>query len=123
MNWTTKTRVKNKLRLNMKKILNPELRKEKNTMIEDSTSKEDMEEEEDLRCQQVYVKKEHSVLLESFLGKDKVSEKPIDFSIERGMFSKVPVVEEIVKDEEWYVNGILSLVANNVVSEALTCCE
>ena len=33
-----KTRVKNKLRLNMKRILNPKLRKEKITVIEDSSS-------------------------------------------------------------------------------------
>ena len=31
--WRPKTRVKNKLRLNKKKILNPKLRKEKVTMI------------------------------------------------------------------------------------------
>ena len=73
VNWRPKTKVKNKLRLNMKKILNPKLRKEKITMIEDSTSEEDMEEEEDLSCQQVYIKKENSVLLESFPGKYKVS--------------------------------------------------
>ena len=36
VNWRLKTRVKNKLRLNMKKILNPKLRKEKITVIEDS---------------------------------------------------------------------------------------
>ena len=48
VNWRPKTRVKNKLRLNMKNILNPKLRKEKIIVIEDSTSEEDMEEEEDL---------------------------------------------------------------------------
>ena len=40
------------------------------------------------------------MLLESFRGKEKVSEKPINFSIERGMSLEVPVVEDIVKDEE-----------------------
>ena len=43
VNWRPKTRVKNKLRLNVKKILNPKLRKEKITMIEDSSIEEDME--------------------------------------------------------------------------------
>ena len=46
--WIPKTRAKNKLRLNMKRILNPKLRKEKITVIEDSSSQEDMEEEENL---------------------------------------------------------------------------
>ena len=50
VNWRPKTRVKNKLILNMKKILNPKLRKEKNIVIEDSTY-EEMEEEEDLISQ------------------------------------------------------------------------
>ena len=36
--WRPKTRPKNKLRLNMKKLLNPKLAKEKVTMIEDSSS-------------------------------------------------------------------------------------
>ena len=36
--WRPKTRAKNKLRLNMKRILNPKLRKEKITMIKDSSS-------------------------------------------------------------------------------------
>ena len=46
--WIPKTRAKNKLRLNMKRILNPKLRKEKITVIEGSSSQEDMEEEENL---------------------------------------------------------------------------
>ena len=37
-NWRPKTRAKNKLRLNMKKLLNPKLAKEKITVIEDSSS-------------------------------------------------------------------------------------
>ena len=82
VNWRPKTRVKNKLRLNMKKIPNPKLRKEKVTVIENSTFEEDVEEEEELSCQQVYIKKENSMLLESFRGKEKVSEKPINFSTE-----------------------------------------
>ena len=48
--------------------------------------------EEELNSQQVYVKEEHSVLLKSFLGKDKISEDPNFFSIERGVSSEVPVV-------------------------------
>ena len=42
-NWRPKTRAKNKLRLNMKTILNPRLMKEKITEIEDSSSQDDVE--------------------------------------------------------------------------------
>ena len=48
MRWRPKTRAKNKLRLNMKKILNPRLMKEKIIVIEDSSTQEDMEEKESL---------------------------------------------------------------------------
>ena len=40
------------------------------------------------------------MLLKSFLGKDKISEDPKTFSIEQGVSSKVPVVQETVKDKE-----------------------
>ena len=82
VNWRPKTKVKNKLRLNMKKILNPKLRKEKITVIEDSSTEEDMEDEEYLSSQQVYIEEEHSMLLESSPGRDRFSEEPITFSIE-----------------------------------------
>ena len=74
MRWRPKTRVKNKLRLNMKKILNPKLAKEKVTVIEDSSSQEDLEDEKVLASKQVQSKKEHSVTLKSSPEKDKVVE-------------------------------------------------
>ena len=40
------------------------------------------------------------MLLESSPGRDKASEEPITFSIERGVSSKVPVVQEKIKDRE-----------------------
>ena len=89
--WRPKTRAKNKLRLNMKRILNPKLRKDKITVIKDSSSQEDMEEEENLSSQQVHTEKENSVILESSSRKDKVSEQPINFSTKRGKFSEVHV--------------------------------
>ena len=48
--WRPKTRPKNKLRLNMKNLLNPKLAKEKITVIdsEDSSSQENLKEDEDL---------------------------------------------------------------------------
>ena len=53
--WRPNTRAKSKLRLNMKIILNPRLMKEKITMIEYSSSQEDMEEEETISSQQVHI--------------------------------------------------------------------
>ena len=50
-NWRPKTRTKNKLRLNMKRILNPRLMKDKITEIEDSSSQEDVEKKERLSPQ------------------------------------------------------------------------
>ena len=44
--WRPKTRPKNKLRLNLKKNWNPKLAQEKITILEDSSSQEDLEEDE-----------------------------------------------------------------------------
>ena len=48
--WRPKTRPKNKLRLNMKKLMNPNMAKEKITVIDskDSSSQEKLKEDEDL---------------------------------------------------------------------------
>ena len=67
----------------MKNILNPKLAKEKVTVIKDSSSLEDLGEEEGLDAKQVQSKKEHSVTLESSPEKDKVAEQPQVCSIER----------------------------------------
>ena len=48
INWRPKNRAKKKLRMNMKRILNPKLKEEKITVIEDSSTEEDMESEKDL---------------------------------------------------------------------------
>ena len=45
--WRPKTRPKNKIRLNMKKPLNPRLAEKKITIIEDSSSQEKLEDIED----------------------------------------------------------------------------
>ena len=95
--WRPKTRDKSKLRLNMKNILNPRLMKEKITVIEYYSSQEDKEEEEILISQQIHVQKEHSVILESSIGRDKIAEQSIDFSPERVRSSEVPVEEKAVK--------------------------
>ena len=71
-NWRPKTRAKNKLRLNMKRLLNPKLAKEKVTVIEDSSSREDLKEDEDLNFEQVNNKREDSVIVKPSLVKDTV---------------------------------------------------
>ena len=43
--WRPKTRPKNKLRLNMKKLLKPKLAKEKVTVIEDSSSEDKLDDD------------------------------------------------------------------------------
>ena len=45
--WRAKTRRNNKLRLIMKKLLNPKLNKKKIAIIEDSSSEEKLEDNED----------------------------------------------------------------------------
>ena len=45
--WKPKNRPKNKLRFNMKKLLNPKLAKKKIIVIEDSSSQEELEDNED----------------------------------------------------------------------------
>ena len=45
--WRPKTRPKNKLRLNMKNLLNPKLVEIKFTVIEDSSSQDKLEDSED----------------------------------------------------------------------------
>ena len=70
--WRPKTRPKNKLRLNMKKKLNPKLAQEKITMSEDSSSQEDFEEDESLNAKKVKSKKQDSLIVDSSLVKNKV---------------------------------------------------
>ena len=48
-----KTKPKNKLRLNIEKMLNPNLAQEKITVIEDSSSQEELEEDENLNEKEV----------------------------------------------------------------------
>ena len=84
-----KTRAKNKLRLNMKRILNPRLMKDKITEIEDSSSREDLEEDEDLNSQQVDSKKEDSLTVKLSSVKNRVIEQSNDSSIKKDRPQKV----------------------------------
>ena len=91
MSWRPNTRAKNKLRLSMKKLLNPKLAKEKIIVIEDSSYREDLEEDEDLNSQQVNSKKEDSFTVKSFSVKNKVVEQSKDSGIKGNRSQKVPV--------------------------------
>ena len=61
-----------------------------------------MESEEDLILHQVKIGEEHSVSLELVQGGQKASEGPTTFTNEHGMSSKVPFVQETVKDGKEY---------------------
>ena len=56
--WRPKTRSKNKLRLNMKKLLNPKLDENKITVIEDCSCQEELEDNEDQNKEIVKGKKQ-----------------------------------------------------------------
>ena len=69
-----KTIPKNKLRLNMKNLLNPKLAQEKITVIEDSSSQEELEEDENLNEKEVKGKRHVPLKVNSSSTKTKISE-------------------------------------------------
>ena len=71
--WRPKTIPKNKLRLNTKKILNPKLAQEKITIVEDSSSQEELEEYENLNDRKIKGKKQVSLKVNSPSTKIKIS--------------------------------------------------
>ena len=73
--WRPKTRPKNKLRLNMKNILNPKLAQEKITILEHSSSQEYLEEDESLNVRKVKGKKQASLMANSASTTIKISEE------------------------------------------------
>ena len=100
LNWRPKTRPTKKLRLNMKRILNPKLKKEKITVIEDSSSEENMENEEDSSSQQHYIQEDHLVSLELVQGGHKALEGKTTLITEQGIASEVSLVQEAMRDKE-----------------------
>ena len=72
--WRPKTRAKNKLRLNMKKLLNPKLAQKKITVIEESSSQEELEENEGLDVKEMKGKKQVISKGKSALTETKISE-------------------------------------------------
>ena len=101
-NWRPKTRPKNNLRLNMKNILNPMLAKAEITVIEDSSSQEDLKEDEGMNYEQVNSKREDSVTMKSSLVKDTVVEQSKESNIKEYKSQKVPiiVIEKHEEDDE-----------------------
>ena len=83
----------------MKKILNPKFAKEKVTIIEDSSSQEDLEDEEGLDSKLVQSKKEHLVTPKSSPGKDKDAKQPKVCSTEKVSPLEVPIEEAYKEDE------------------------
>ena len=69
LGWRTKTRPKNKLRLNMKKLLNPNLKTEGITMIDTSSSDEKLESSKgDSKGKKPLKTEEESILTETKLS-------------------------------------------------------
>ena len=86
----------------MKNLLNPKLAKEKVTLIEDSSSREDLKEDEDLNSEQVNSKREDSITVKSSLVKDTVVEQSKKSSIKEDESQKVPILvtEQHEEDDE-----------------------
>ena len=84
----------------MKRILNPKLKKENITVIEDSSSEENMENEEDSISQQHYIQEDHLVSLEPAEGGHKASEGQTTFITEHGIALGVSFVQEEMKDKQ-----------------------
>ena len=72
--WRPKTIPKNKLKLNMKNLLNPKLAQEKITIVEDSSSQEELEEDEKLNDRKINDKKQVSLKVNSASTEIKISE-------------------------------------------------
>ena len=86
----------------MKNILNPKLAKEKITVIEDSSSLEDLKEDEDLNFEHVNSKREDSVTVKPSLVKDTFVEQ-YKYSIIKGDRSQkvtIAVTEQHEEDDE-----------------------
>ena len=98
--WRPKTRATNKLRLNMKRILNPKLKNKKITVIQYSSSEENNESEENLSPQQNYIQEDHLISPNSVQENHEVLEEQVTPIIEQGMTSGVSFVEEAMKDME-----------------------
>ena len=73
--WRPKTKPKNKLRLNMKNILNPKLAQYEITIVEDSSSHEELEEDEILNDRKVKGKKQVPLKVISASTEIKISEQ------------------------------------------------
>ena len=73
LKWRPKTRATNKIRLNMKIILNPKLKNEKITIIQYSSSEENNESEENLIPQPNYIQEDNLISPETVQEQHEVS--------------------------------------------------
>ena len=74
--------------------------KEKITIIEYSSSEENMENEEHWISQQHYIQEDHLVSLELVQGGNKASEGHNTFITEHGLVSGISLVQEAMKDKQ-----------------------
>ena len=72
--WRPNTRPKNKFRLNIKKLLNPKLAKKKITVIEDSSSQEEVKDNEDQNEKDMKCKKQMVLENKSAFTTTKISD-------------------------------------------------
>ena len=120
--WRPKTRPKNKLRLNMKKLLNPKLANEKVTLIEDSSSEDKLDERPkeskikfamtDTKISDIFLEIRNQIIQEQQLNETKIScsekkkkvEEEAPCNAENEEFPKFPVTssELMEEDEEIY---------------------
>ena len=78
----------------MKRILNPKLKKEKITVIQDSSSEDNEESEENLGSQQDYIQEDYLISPEPVQVNHEVSEEKVTPIMEQGMTSRVSFAKE-----------------------------
>ena len=84
----------------MKRILNPKLKNEKIAVIQDSSSEENNESEENLSPQQNYIQEDHLISPELVQENPEVLEEQVTPIIAQSMTSRVSFAEEAMKDRQ-----------------------
>ena len=105
--WRPKTRLKNKLRLNMKKLLNPKLAKEKVTVIKDSSSQEKLDDSENdnkeiMKSKKPIVSKDKSIFTDTKISdiflefRNQMIQEQQQNEVKSSCLEKTKIVEEEV---------------------------
>ena len=84
----------------MKRLLNPKLKKEKITIIQDSSSDENKESKKNLKPQQDCIQEDHPISLEPVQEGHEVSEEQAAPIMEQGMTSVVSFAEAAMKNRK-----------------------